>query len=186
MLYAFLYVCAQFRLILVMLSASLISLLHVCLKFCLLVLIHLLHAGICVRMTLFLMIAFLLDGQLYLKAHLFYFFAINYLCYCTCLRRLFRKKSSCCSAKRLLRVPTDIRTVNLPFVRWTLYRLSYTVKKGLAVFFSPAGISLTKLSLAGNNLPNPSPWKIWSWKIQESRNFVYSERRFKELILHCK
>ncbi len=31
----------------------------------------------------------------------------------------------------------------------------YTVKKGIAVFPSPAGISLTKLSLAGNNLIIP-------------------------------
>jgi len=28
---------------------------------------------------------------------------------------------------------------------------SYTVKKGLAIFLSPAGMSLTKLFLAGNN-----------------------------------
>jgi len=35
-----------------------------------------------------------------------------------------------------------------------------TVKKSLAIFPSPAGMSLTKLSLAGNILPNPSPWKV--------------------------
>jgi len=29
-------------------------------------------------------------------------------------------------------------------------------------FPSSAGMSLTKLSLAGNNVPNPSPWKVWS------------------------
>jgi hypothetical protein len=29
----------------------------------------------------------------------------------------------------------------------------YTVKKGIAIFPSPAGISLTKLSLSGNNFP---------------------------------
>jgi len=33
-------------------------------------------------------------------------------------------------------------------------------------------MSLTKLSLAGNNLP--SPRKVWSKQIQESRNFFYS------------
>jgi len=44
-------------------------------------------------------------------------------------------------------------------------------KKGLAVFPSPAGMLLTKLSLAGNNLPSPSPRKVWSKQIQESRIF---------------
>jgi len=47
-------------------------------------------------------------------------------------------------------------------------------KKGLEVFPSPAGMSLTKLSLAGNNLPSPSPRKVWSIQIQESRGFIYS------------
>jgi hypothetical protein len=32
---------------------------------------------------------------------------------------------------------------------------AYTVKKSLAVFPSPVGMSLTKLSLAGNNLIIP-------------------------------
>jgi len=40
------------------------------------------------------------------------------------------------------------------------FRLSYTVKKGLAVFPSLAGMSLTKLYLAGNNLPRLSPRKV--------------------------
>jgi len=39
---------------------------------------------------------------------------------------------------------------------------NHTVSKGLVVFPSPAGMSLTKLSLAGNNVPNPSPWKVWA------------------------
>jgi len=43
----------------------------------------------------------------------------------------------------------------------------YTVKKGLAVFSS--GMSLTKLSLANNDLPSPSPRNFWSKQIQESR-----------------
>jgi len=47
-------------------------------------------------------------------------------------------------------------------------------KKGLAMFPSPAGMSLTKLSLAGNNLPSPSPGKVWSEQIQESRKCFYS------------
>jgi len=34
-------------------------------------------------------------------------------------------------------------------------------------------MSLAKLSLAGNNLPNPSPWKVGKKK-QESWNFFYS------------
>jgi len=40
-------------------------------------------------------------------------------------------------------------------------------KKGLAVFLSPAGMSLTKLSLAVNNLHSPSPRKVWSKQIQD-------------------
>jgi len=47
-------------------------------------------------------------------------------------------------------------------------------KKGLTVFPSPAGMSLTKLSLAGNNLPSSSPRKVWSKRTQESRRFFYS------------
>jgi len=47
-------------------------------------------------------------------------------------------------------------------------------KKGLALFPSPAGMSLTKLSLAGNNLPISSPRKVWSKRIQDSCNFFYS------------
>jgi len=42
-------------------------------------------------------------------------------------------------------------------------------KKRFMVFPSPAGMSLAKLSLIGNNLP--SPRKVWSKKIQESRTF---------------
>ena len=55
----------------------------------------------------------------------------------------------------------------------------YTVKKGLAIFLSPTGMSLTKLYLAGNN--SPSPRKVWSKTIQESRkNMFYSvsQQRF--------
>jgi len=33
-------------------------------------------------------------------------------------------------------------------------------------------MSLTKLSLAGNNLPNSRPRKVWSKQIQESRFFL--------------
>ena len=55
-----------------------------------------------------------------------------------------------------------------------------TVNKGLAIFLSPSGMSITKLSLAGNNLPNPSPWKVWSKQIQESRNFSLQCRDGKE------
>ena len=46
--------------------------------------------------------------------------------------------------------------------------------KSFAIFLSPAGLSLTKLSLAGNNVLIPCPRKVWSKKIQESRKFVYS------------
>jgi len=49
-----------------------------------------------------------------------------------------------------------------------------TLKKGLAVFTSPAEMSLTKLFLAGNNLPSPSPRKVWSKQIQESGTFFYN------------
>jgi len=44
-------------------------------------------------------------------------------------------------------------------------------EKSFSGFPSPAGMSVTKLSLAGNNLPNPSPRKVWSKQIQESRTF---------------
>jgi len=47
-------------------------------------------------------------------------------------------------------------------------------KKGLAVFPSQARMSLTKLPLAGNILPTPSPRKVWSKQIQESCKFVYN------------
>ena len=46
-----------------------------------------------------------------------------------------------------------------------------TIKKGLAEVPSRDGMSLTKLSLAGKNLPNPSTRKVWSKQIQESRKF---------------
>jgi hypothetical protein len=32
-------------------------------------------------------------------------------------------------------------------------------------------MSLTRLSLAGNTLPNPGPRQVWSKQIQESRKF---------------
>jgi len=47
-------------------------------------------------------------------------------------------------------------------------------KKALAVFQSPARMSLTKLSMAGNNLPSPNARKVWSKQVQESRKFFYS------------
>jgi len=47
---------------------------------------------------------------------------------------------------------------------------SNTVQKSVAVFPSPAGMSLTKLSLALNNLPSPSSRKFDQNK---SRNLVH-------------
>jgi len=44
-------------------------------------------------------------------------------------------------------------------------------KQKFGGFPSPAGMSLTKLSLAGNNKLIPRPRKVWSKHIQESRNF---------------
>jgi len=35
-------------------------------------------------------------------------------------------------------------------------------------------MSLTKLSLAGNDIPNPSPRKVWLKIIQESRKFFFT------------
>jgi len=35
-------------------------------------------------------------------------------------------------------------------------------------------MSLTKLSLAGTNVPNPSPWKVWSKIIQESCSIFFT------------
>jgi len=43
--------------------------------------------------------------------------------------------------------------------------------KRVSGFTFPAGkseMSLTKISLAGNNLPSPTPWKVWSKQVQES------------------
>jgi hypothetical protein len=37
---------------------------------------------------------------------------------------------------------------------------AYTVKKWLLIFPSSAGMSLTKLSLAGNNLIIPGQWEF--------------------------
>jgi len=53
-------------------------------------------------------------------------------------------------------------------------RETYTVKKRLAVFPSLAGMSLSKHSLAGNNLRSPSPRKVWLNQIQESRNSFFT------------
>jgi len=44
-------------------------------------------------------------------------------------------------------------------------------KKRFSGFPSPAGMSLTKLSLAGNNLRSPSPRRVWSEQIQECCTF---------------
>jgi len=46
---------------------------------------------------------------------------------------------------------------HLSFDEDDVFYLAYTVKKGLAVFPSPTGMSLTKLSLDGNNLTSQSP-----------------------------
>jgi len=46
-------------------------------------------------------------------------------------------------------------------------------KKGLAIFPSPAGMSLTILSLVGNNLPSPSPGKVWSKKTRNLKRKFY-------------
>ena len=50
----------------------------------------------------------------------------------------------------------------------------YTVKKRFSRFLSPARMSLTKLSLAGNNVPNSSPRKFWSKKSRNLVNFLSS------------
>jgi len=52
--------------------------------------------------------------------------------------------------------------------------LKYTGKKRFRVFPSPAWMSLTKLYLAENNQSNPSPRKVWSEQIQETRKVFYS------------
>jgi len=43
-------------------------------------------------------------------------------------------------------------------------------------------MSLTKLSLAGNNVPNPSPLKVWSKIIQESCN-IFLQCRVVSILL---
>jgi len=52
--------------------------------------------------------------------------------------------------------------VHADFAKVVLSPAAVQCNKGVAVFPSPAGMSLTKLSLAGNNLPSPSPRKVWS------------------------
>jgi len=54
-------------------------------------------------------------------------------------------------------------------------------KKGVAVFPSPAGMSLTELSLAGNNLPNLVPGRFGQNKSRNLVNFVYSVVRLLSL-----
>jgi len=50
-------------------------------------------------------------------------------------------------------------------------------------FPSPVGMPLTKRSLAWNNVPNPSPWTVWSKIIQESCNIFYSVGCFSIAVL---
>jgi hypothetical protein len=50
----------------------------------------------------------------------------------------------------------DVKAVR-PFLRTGIELRGYNCKKRLAVFLSPAGMSLTKLSLAGNNLMISDP-----------------------------
>jgi len=65
---------------------------------------------------------------------------------------------------------------------WSMYDMSlrvptqHTVKKGLGIFPSPARMSLTKLSLAGNNLPSGVPG-MFGKKINEFRKFFSVQRR---------
>ena len=63
---------------------------------------------------------------------------------------------------------------------------SMSCKKGLAVFPSPAGMSLTKLSPAGNNLPSPSPWKVSSKKIQESHKKKFTVYTVKKVLRYSR
>ncbi len=41
------------------------------------------------------------------------------------------------------------------------FNLPYTLQKKVTNFRSPSGVSLTKLSLAGNNLIIPLPGRVW-------------------------
>ena len=66
---------------------------------------------------------------------------------------------------------TVVIDTHVSFDEDDVFYLAYTVKKGLAVFPALAGMTFSKLSLAGNNLPSLSPRKVWSKQIQESRYF---------------
>jgi len=62
----------------------------------------------------------------------------------------------------LCHLTKEWRSVIIPAVNtlYTLYTLQYTVKK-VKNFPSPAGMSLTKRSLAGNNEIIPGIWRVW-------------------------
>jgi len=64
--------------------------------------------------------------------------------------------------------------LTFPVLERLLFERSIHCKKGFNGFPSPSQDIISKLSLAGNNLPGPSPRKVWSKKIQESRTFFYS------------
>ena len=48
-------------------------------------------------------------------------------------------------------------------------------KRRLSGFPSPAGMSFTKLSLAGNKVPSPNPGRFGQNKSKKLVNFFYSE-----------
>jgi len=63
------------------------------------------------------------------------------------------------------RMPCLCVSLGIKFPWWHVH----TVNKGFAISCPQPGCQLPNSPWAGNNLPNPSPWKVWSKK---SRNLV--------------
>jgi len=66
--------------------------------------------------------------------------------------------------RQIFILQNDFAEISQNFAKCFSY---FANKKGLAVFLSPPGMSLTELSLARKNVASPSPRKVWSNK---SRN----------------
>ncbi len=61
-----------------------------------------------------------------------------------------------------LLLPPNYHRFVMGFTRSLLPLKSVHCKKDLTIFPSPGGMSLTKLSLAGKNLKNSRPGRVWS------------------------
>jgi hypothetical protein len=97
-----------------------------------------------------------------------------------------------CQASRSF-LHTSSTACNIIVIIVPVILLSYTVKKELAVFPSPAGMSLIKLFLGGNNIVFSRPERVWSvtsrlgtgkwlilfysvWKLQVKKILLFCSR----------